>query len=55
MNNPHSRKKEKNDNKDKLHQSENTIGLDIDEQVMNGLYGMAETNFEDSIRHGQGN
>jgi hypothetical protein len=54
MNNPNSRKEEEKDDKNKL-QSENSIGLDIDEQVMNGLYGMAETKVEDSMTHGEGN
>ena len=52
MNNPYSRKEEKNDHKNNtLPQSENVIGLDTDEQVMNGLYGMPETNFEDRNDH----
>lgn len=28
---------------------QNQLGLDADEQEMNGLYGMAETNEEDAL------
>lgn len=53
MNYPNSRKEEiNNNNKRKI---ENSIGLDIDEQIMNGLYGMAETKVEDSMPHGEEN
>jgi hypothetical protein len=56
LNNPYSRKEEKNDNKNKnLPQSNNVIGVDTDEQVMNGSYGMLETVFEDSKTHENGN
>jgi hypothetical protein len=49
LNNPHSKKEEKNDNKNKQPlQSNDIIGVDSDEQVMNGLYGMLQTEVEDS-------
>ncbi|MEN1936310.1 DUF4021 domain-containing protein [Paenibacillus sp. 102] len=37
-------------NVDKNKNDYNTVGLDQDEQAMNGLYGMPETNIEDRAR-----
>jgi len=37
--------------KDKLVQQKDKLGLDPDEQEMNGLYGMAETKEEDVQHH----
>ncbi|MDM5155090.1 DUF4021 domain-containing protein [Bacillus sp. DX1.1] len=52
MNNPYSRKEGKIDNKNKnLYKSDDVIDLDADEQAMNGLYGMPETELEDSDHH----
>ncbi|MDM5188835.1 DUF4021 domain-containing protein [Bacillus sp. DX4.1] len=52
MNNPYSRKEDKNDNKNKnLYKNDDVIGLDADEQAMNGLYGMPKTELEDSDHH----
>lgn len=33
----------------KASNQQNQLGLDADEQEMNGLYGMAETNEEDAL------
>jgi len=37
--------------KEKLSQQKQDLGLDLDEQEMNGLYGMAETKEEDVQKH----
>ncbi|GKU82742.1 DUF4021 domain-containing protein [Niallia sp. NCCP-28] len=37
--------------KEKLLQQKKDLGLDPDEQEMNGLYGMAETKEEDAQKH----
>ena len=50
MNNPNSKKIEEIKGKNNV-QIENSIGLDMDEQAMNGLYGMAETEVEDRLPH----
>jgi hypothetical protein len=56
LNNQYSSKEEKNDNNNKKPlQSNDIIGVDSDEQVMNGSYGMLETVFEDSKGHENGN
>lgn len=52
MNNPYSRKEETNEKENNPNQSKNTLGLDIEEQVMNGMYGMVESNFEDPTNEG---
>ncbi|MCM3654620.1 DUF4021 domain-containing protein [Metabacillus litoralis] len=52
MNIPYSRKEETNEEKNNPNQSKNTLGVDIDEQVMNGMYGMIESNFEDPNSEG---
>lgn len=51
MNNPYSRKDEQNTTQNKnphRSQSEAAIGLDMDEQAMNGLYGQPETDIENN-------
>ncbi|WP_129729606.1 MULTISPECIES: DUF4021 domain-containing protein [Bacillaceae] len=51
MNNPYSRKEEQSDTQDKnphRNRSEAAIGLDMDEQAMNGLYGQPETDIENN-------
>lgn len=53
MNIPYSRKEETNETENNPNQSKNTLGPDINEQVMNGMYGMLESNFED--RNSEGN
>lgn len=39
----------KKDTKAEEQNLSNDIGLDPEEQAMNGLYGMVETNYEDSL------
>ncbi|MGX2958029.1 DUF4021 domain-containing protein [Peribacillus sp. JNUCC 23] len=46
MNNPNPKKE--THVKKELQQSIDEVGLDADEQAMNGLYGMPETDFENS-------
>jgi hypothetical protein len=45
-------KKETIENKNRK-KSENDLGVDPDEQAMNGLYGMLETKYEDSLPHSE--
>ncbi|MFJ5625369.1 DUF4021 domain-containing protein [Peribacillus loiseleuriae] len=39
--------------KKELQQSIDEVGLDVEEQAMNGLYGMPETDFENSQNDSQ--
>lgn len=51
MNNPYSNKEEQSDTQNKSqrrNRSEAAIGLDMDEQAMNGLYGQPETDVENN-------
>jgi Protein of unknown function (DUF4021) len=50
--NKKTHKKETIENKN-LKKSANDIGLDPEEQAMNGLYGMVETEYEDSLHDSQ--
>lgn len=38
-----------------LKKNSNPLGLDPDEQAMNGLYGMVETTYEDSLPNSEKN
>lgn len=51
MNNPNPKKETLE--KKELQQSIDDLGLDIDEQAMNGLYGMPETDFENNQNNSQ--
>lgn len=48
MDHPYSKQEEQNVHNKQIQQSENAIGLDQEEQAMNGLYGMPETDSEDT-------
>ena len=50
MNHPYSKEEEKNKKETSLQQSESTLGAEIEEQAMNGLYGMLESHDEDRHR-----
>lgn len=50
--NKKNHKKETTENKNRK-QSANDIGADPEEQAMNGLYGMVETEYEDSLHDSQ--
>ena len=41
--------KQNNNNKATENKTKNSLGIDKDEQEMNGLYGMAETPEEDAL------
>lgn len=49
MNRLYPKREEQNENHQKMGMNEKVLGLDLDEQEMNGLYGMPETDLEDKM------